>query len=174
MTVDVLPFDDLALIVSGGADLSDDGVYRWQLTRTWDYAEPVLAWIMLNPSTADAEKDDRTIGRCVSFARGWGYGGILVVNLFAARCTDPKKLPQFADPVGRGNDERLLDVALRHVTVAAWGASVPHYWRHRPAGVVAQIRAAGGELFHLGLTADGHPRHPLYVKGGTPLTRWAS
>lgn len=157
-----------------GATLSADGVYRYRLARTWDDGVPPLAWLMLNPSTADASNDDPTIRRCIGFARGFGYGGIVVVNLFAARATDPTEIGSFIDPVGPDNDATLLDVCRQHTTVAAWGASVPHYWRHRPRAVVSRMRAAGVALYALGFTKAGHPRHPLYVRGDAALTRWES
>lgn len=155
---------------SSSAVISDDGTYRYRLTRTWEPDAPELAWIMLNPSTADAEQDDPTIRRCISFAKSWGYGGIVVVNLFAARCTDPAGLCSFIDPIGPENEAYLrLETQFRTV-VAAWGASVPHYWRHRPRAVLTQLQDRA--VHHLGLTKDGHPRHPLYVKGDTPPTLW--
>lgn len=156
------------------ASLSDDGLYRYSLTRTWDYDLPSVAFCMLNPSTADALIDDPTIRRCVGFARGWGYGSLNVVNMFAWRATDPDALALADDPIGPENDRALFAVSQQGPLVCAWGASVPHYWRHRPAAIVAQLRAARAELFHLGLTKDGHPRHPLYLRGDTAMTRWSS
>jgi hypothetical protein len=64
-------------------------VYRYELRRVWDAQLGLACWVMLNPSTADANEDDPTIRRCVNFARTWGYGGIVVRNLFALRATDP-------------------------------------------------------------------------------------
>lgn len=85
------------------AVLSDDGQYRCQLERTWGFGDAVT-FVMLNPSTADARKDDPTIRRCLSYARSWGYDGIRVVNLYALRSSDPKMLKTVADPVGPEND----------------------------------------------------------------------
>src|SRR5271154_3410516 len=85
------------------ADISEDGLYRYWLTRTWDPTKPVLNWIMLNPSTADANKDDATIRRCMNFAKHWHYGGIAVYNLFAFRATDPKVLLKTQHKTGLRN-----------------------------------------------------------------------
>src|SRR5262249_62207047 len=71
------------------AGFSRCGRYRYWLTRTWDAARPAVCWLMLNPSTADAARDDPTIRRCIGLARRWGHGGIVVVNLFAWRAPDP-------------------------------------------------------------------------------------
>lgn len=81
------------------ACLSDDGLYRYFLTRVWDVQLPVLAFILLNPSTADDEHDDATVIRCVDYAKQWGYGGIEVYNLYAFRATNPRELIREKYPV---------------------------------------------------------------------------
>lgn len=157
-----------------GADLSADGVYRYSLVRRWTAARPTLPIVMLNPSTADAEVDDRTIGRCVSFADAAGYGAIRVVNLYAARTTRPVHLfdGTIPDPVGPRNDA-VLEVALRYAALAgvpalcAWGSNAA------PDRVAAFGRLTASilplQLVALHVNADGSPKHPLYVKGGTVL-----
>ncbi len=90
-----------------GAVLSADGVYRYRLWRTWDASKPTLAFLMLNPSTADATEDDPTIRRCLGFAKEWGYGSLVVVNLFALRSPNPDALRENDDPVGPENGEHL-------------------------------------------------------------------
>jgi hypothetical protein len=141
-------------------------VYRYDLRRIW--GEPgfrVVNFIMLNPSTADATKNDPTITRCVDFARRWGFGGLTVTNLFALRSTDPKKLRKAADPVGPLNDEFLLRWALSaDRVVCAWGA---HLWAlRRGKEVLARLRAAGVVPHLIGFpTKGGHPPHPLYLPG---------
>lgn len=154
--------------------ISDCGNYRYTLTRIWDRSLPVLVFSMLNPSKANALINDPTIVRCIDFAKRWGYGGIVVVNLFAWRATDPTELTRCADPIGPDNDRHLFAVTEGRDVIAAWGASVPKYWRHRPAAVTTQLRERGVALHHLGLTKDGHPRHPLYLRGDTTPTRWAA
>jgi len=144
------------------AFLSNDGLYRYSLTRRWDESD-LLCWIMLNPSTADADNDDPTIRRCMSFARAWGYGGILVVNLFAFRATDPKELVKATDPIGPCNNSILETAAKSHVTVAAWGCGGALKDRG------GKVRGLLGdcELLCLGLTKDRYPKHPLYVPADT-------
>jgi hypothetical protein len=129
---------------------------------------------MLNPSTADADIDDSTIRKCCGFARRWSCGGIIVVNLFALRSTDPRGLRQAADPVGPENDQFLLDAARAAVlTVAAWGNHGTYLGRDRR--VVDMFHGAGVELHRLGdLTGPGHPRHPLMPSYATPLVRWGA
>lgn len=164
------------------AVLSDCGTYRYELARIWNPSVRPVLFIGMNPSTADAENDDNTIRRCVRFARDWGYGGLLMGNLFAYRATDPKALPGIdATPVvsavgemGSGFDdwghrwsENVNDTHLRAMsgraglTVAAWGAiKMPYGWEGR----VEHVRSKLGQMHALAFTKGGHPRHPLYVK----------
>ena len=99
--------DRLLANVIGGATFSRDRRYRYRLWRRWDRSRAVVAFVMLNPSTADAMHDDPTIRRCVGFARAWGFGGVDVVNLFALRATDTRALRKAADPIGPANDRHL-------------------------------------------------------------------
>jgi hypothetical protein len=156
------------LVLIGSADISDCGRYRYLLTRRWAAGEVVL-FVMLNPSTADAERDDPTLVRCSRRARELGFGGLCVANLFAWRSTDPKVLHSVPDPVGPANDEALQTAAERAaMIVCAWGAGGALHTRG--AAVAARLRAIGRPVSHLGLTALGEPRHPLRVSYRTPLT----
>lgn len=150
------------------AVISPDGIYRYELRRIWGDPTRLVGWIMLNPSTADADLDDPTIRRCVGFAREWGYGGIVVRNLFALRATDPAALKVHPDPVGPENDEWLLAAGQDALTICAWGAHGS--LRGRGTGVRDLLTAGGAQLHHLGLTKDGSPRHPLYLpRTATPV-----
>jgi len=140
-----------------GATLSGDRVYRYALTRQWGDGERV-AFIGLNPSTADATTDDPTIRRCIGFARDWGYDGLVMLNLFAFRATDPAVMMAAADPVGPENDATIMEyVDSTAVIVAAWGA----HGDYRKRG--ASVRAMIPDLRCLKLTKNGHPGHPLYL-----------
>ena len=134
------------------------------LERTWDDALPGALIVGLNPSTADETTDDPTIRRCIGFAKEWGCGGVRVLNLFAFCATRPEDLWKARDPVGEDND-RWLQRASREarLTVAAWGV---HGHGHERAATVIGMLA---RPLCLGLTKDGAPRHPLYVKAGTVL-----
>jgi hypothetical protein len=145
--------------------------YRYRLTRTWNQEWPPVTWIMLNPSTADAFSDDPTIRRCTGFSRAFAAGGMIIVNLFAYRATEPSALRGVADPVGPLNDRHVREACQAGaVTIAAWGAHGA--LAGRAEAVTAMLRAAGVQLSCLGTTRDGHPRHPLYVPGSVPLTPW--
>src|SRR5438309_1547537 len=89
------------------ATISNCQQYRYRLSRCWDESLPACMFIMLNPSTADAKVDDRTIKRCMAYARAWGYGKLYVGNLFAFRATKPKNMKAASDPVGPNNHHHL-------------------------------------------------------------------
>lgn len=148
--------------VKGGARLSPDGAYRYELTREWTEYGRYITWIMLNPSTADADRDDPTIRRCITFSRRWGYGALRVVNLFAFRATDPRALLGVEDPVGEENDESIKQaVGASYRTICAWGSNPAA--RERAEEVRRLL--CFSKLYCLGRTMYGAPRHPLYVRG---------
>lgn len=148
--------------LKSSAEISECGRYRYWLRRSYLHGGngQVVAFLMLNPSTADALQDDPTIRRCLAFTRAWGYSILSVRNLFALRATDPKELLTAEDPIGPQNDAELLALRTAHLVIAAWGAKVP-FGRDRK---VLEL-LAGVPLFCLGTTKDGSPRHPLYVRG---------
>lgn len=157
-----------------GADLSDDGRYRFRLWRIWDWDMPVDCWIMLNPSTADATDDDLTIKKCRGFSqRGGLAGGIMVVNLYALRATDPADLLRSAHPVGTGTDVWLLaEARAAGRVIAAWGANVLHGRvgiGGRDEHVLGLLAARRVPVLCLGTTRDGHPRHPSRLAYDTPF-----
>jgi hypothetical protein len=139
------------------AGFSRCGRYRYWLRRIWDPALAHCVFIGLNPSTADAREDDPTLRRCLSFARGWGYGSLLLVNLFSLRATDPRALKMASDPIGPRTDLWLRRAAAETDTViAAWGNG----------GLLMNRGMTVHQMLKnpccLGLTALGMPRHPLY------------
>lgn len=158
-----------------GAVISDDGVFRYVLWRTWDPELPRVAYCMLNPSTADGTEDDATIRRCVGFARDQGYGAIDVINLFAYRATKPDELI----PAAGGNGQNWWDItgtenpawwaevlAGSDALVCAWGAwwnNVPVQKRPPRDSPVKLAREFRVPVLCLGLTKGGQPKHPLYI-----------
>lgn len=155
-----------------GADIDPTGAYRYDLRRSW--GEPgfkVVNFIMLNPSTADASIDDPTIRRCVGFAKSWGYGGLVVTNLFAFRATDPRELLDADDSIGPLNDAYIARWAGgSDAVVCAWGSNARV--KFRAPEVLHDIRKAGKVPMAIRMTKDGHPSHPLYLPANlcpTPL-----
>lgn len=148
-----------------------DGPYRYVLARRWAVDGPTAWFIMLNPSTADAETDDPTIRRCIGFARSWGMSSLAVLNLYAWRATDPKELRRQAaigvDVCGPHNDRFLRSLAALpddEPIIAAWGAHAP---RARADHVMAMPGMDRTQC--LGTSKHGQPRHPLYIRSTTAL-----
>lgn len=157
----------------GLATATYDATERWRfrLSRVWDSSGTRCVFVMLNPSTATEEVLDRTVSRCVRFARGWGHGSLEVVNVFAYRATRPAELKKFDSPVGVGNDAAISAAAVAgDVVIAAWGVHAVHLGRE--AQVRALLAESGASTSLLRLTKRGHPGHPLYVRGDTRPTPW--
>jgi hypothetical protein len=145
------------------AVISDCGAFRYRLTRNWtDDTASVLLFVMLNPSTADADIDDPTIRKCIGFAKRLGYGGIEVVNLYAYRATDPKELKAAGYQLGPDNDRHTMAAIRRAANVAlAWGANARGMIR--PDIVLRMVREAGVTPMALRRLADWVPEHPLML-----------
>ena len=183
------------MLVKSGAVIIGD--YRYLLWREWDSQNPTVAFIMLNPSRADAEFNDPTITRCINFAQAWGYGRLEVVNLFAYRTAHPSLLKQAAKPVGSNNDQYVLTtVQHSEQVILAWGNHgtwqqqdlhilelLKNYtypsWCEFPSAGLSHLRgiiSSNGEnprgvapLYCFGMTKKGCPRHPLYLHHKTQL-----
>lgn len=154
----------------------EHAIYRYRLWRKLlTPGTQRILFVMLNPSTADALQDDPTIRRCAGFAEAAGAGSFDVVNLFALRATDPIQLDDFiGDIVGPENDEEIAWAARdADLAVCAWGARADGRWP-RVERVLGILRSAGHRtLYCLGETQAGHPKHPLYLAGSTPLEVYA-
>lgn len=145
------------------ADISPCGLYRYSLTRVWANGR-LVAWVMLNPSTADAREDDPTIRKVMGFSKAWGYAGCVVVNLFALRSTDPRALQSAADPFGPENHRALDEYTYSGPTVAAWGDSGGRLIER------AVRRLPRVPMLCLGTTKSGNPRHPCRLAYSTPVS----
>ena len=143
------------------AELSNCRNYRYALWRTWDDEKGKAMFIGLNPSTADEIEDDRTIKRCISYAKQWGYGGIIMGNLFAYRTPSPAEMMMSNDPVGPENDtwlKRLSEEA--DIVVAMWGNSGS--FLNRSNEVVKMFPS----LMCLCITNAGQPHHTRGLPDG--------
>lgn len=152
------------------AVISACGKYRYNLHRwvSHDGRRGRVLFVMLNPSTADAEANDPTIRKCIGFARSWGFSEVEVVNLFAFRATDPDELKRTVSPVGPENDVSTEEAVNRaEMIVVAWGGKVPKHHRWRVEHVCEYLFDA--DVKCLGYTKHGDPRHPLMLSYSTPL-----
>lgn len=142
------------------ATFSPCRTYRYFLCRRWEPALPLVMFVGLNPSTADETRDDPTLRRCAGFARAWGFGGVILVNLFAYRASDPRALHHAPDPLGPENDAWLVqgqeEAAL---VVAAWGNGGAY------RGRAGEIRPRLRDPHALAVNQTGQPAHPLFLRG---------
>ena len=144
------------------AEFSPDRRHRYALWRTWDKDGEVAMFLCLNPSTATEIKNDPTVSRCIEFAKRWGYGGMIMANIFAYRATDPDDMKNVPDPVGPDNDKWLNQLADESdLIVIAWGNHGLHLDRSKS---VMELMA-GRQLHYLEFNDNGEPKHPLYCSG---------
>jgi hypothetical protein len=134
--------------------------YRYALWRVWDDSKPYVMFIGLNPSTADETQDDPTIRRCIGYSKGWGFGGLCMVNLFAFRATEPANMMSANSPIGSKNDVWIQQFANdAGLIVAAWGNDGTFMGRSKL--VLDMIP----DLMCLKINKTGEPAHPLYQPG---------
>ena len=141
------------------ATLSDCRTYRYSLSRTWDNSKAYVLFIGLNPSTADENKDDPTIRRCIDYAKSWGFGGLKMVNLFAYRATLPSDLKKADFPIGVDNDKHIKELSSSaSITIVAW--SNDGSYLNRDKEVLELIK----NPMCLNINKPRQPSHPLYQK----------
>lgn len=149
--------------------LTRDRVFRYTLWRRWSDGDRYVNFILLNPSTADEERDDPTTRKCVRMAQMWGdFDSICITNLFAYKATDPRKMKAATDPIGFGNNRWLEKIAKdASLIVCAWG--LDGSFTGRSAAVKRLLRRF--DLHYLRITR-GEPWHPLYLPDNTSPSRW--
>jgi len=154
-----------------GALFSGCRRWRYLLWRRWDKSRAVANFLMLNPSTADEAKLDPTCARARAYAEAWGYGALIVTNIFGWRSTDPAALKRVRDPVGEGNDAAILRAAKESdLVVCAWGNHGEY--EQRGLKVLNDLRTSGVKLHVLKTTGSGQPAHPLYLKKSLKAAPW--
>jgi hypothetical protein len=154
-----------------GATFSPCRRWRYLLWRRWDESKPVANFLMLNPSTADEMKLDPTCSRARDYAERWGYGALIVTNVFGWRATDPAEMKAVKDPVGRGNDAAIVRAARDSaLVVCAWGNHGAHM--ERSAAVRGLLNTQKIKLHTLRVNAGGEPAHPLYLPGKLNPLSW--
>lgn len=157
------------------AIISECGTYRYRLERELGLLGRPGAFVMINPSTADAHCDDPTIRRIMGFGRQFGWSKVIVGNLFAFRTPNVRLLGQVHDPIGPLNAQHLAAILSDSGSVVvAWGPNtkLPKLLQAEWKRFVALATAQKKDLFCLGLANDGHPRHPLMLRRDSNLSRW--
>ena len=157
----------MGFLVNKNATFSDCRKYRYVLSRTWDSKKKTILFIGLNPSTADEQIDDPTIRRCINYAQNWGYGSLLMVNLFAYRATMPTELKKVKNPIGNDNDLHIKELIKKvDLAVAAWGNEGSLLNRDK------EIKKIIPNLMCLKINKSGQPAHPLYQKKDLQLIKY--
>ena len=157
-------------LTPSGARFSRCRKWRYLLWRRWADG-PVANFLMLNPSTADEVKLDPSCTRARRYAERWGFGALVVTNLFGWRATDPDEMKAAREPVGRDNDRAILEAARgADLVVCAWGNHGAHL--ERSGRVTAFLKQAGVPLHVLRMNGAGEPAHPLYLPGALVPQRW--
>lgn len=156
------------------AVVTPDRLYRYRLDRRWA-SGPRICWVMLNPSTADANKDDMTLRLVRGYSQRWGFGALIVVNLFALRATNPDELLKHSveydmGPQNMAYVEDAMTEAER--VMAAWGTLPRSLSRMVVGRITAMAYDRGITLHALGITKDGSPRHPRFVKADVHPMIW--
>lgn len=156
--------------------LSDDEKYRYELGRVWVPSRGLAVFCMMNPSVADDVDPDLTLTKCVGFAQQWNLGGVILVNAFALRSTNPRRLLHETDPIGPENDRFITDALLRSarkMTIAAWGGlPKPANGLYVPCDLPLRIQRVERLCLSwhcLGITRDGFPKHPSRIAYDTKL-----
>lgn len=153
-----------------GAVFSIDERYRYLLYRRWNLlfaaeSPRMAAFIGLNPSVADASRNDPTITRCINFAKSWGYDGMYMLNGRAFIATKPADMKRADDPIGPHNADYLTRYTdLAKITVCCWGANIKGVSKEFMRELWGNI---AGPTHCLGLSQAGHPLHPLMLKATT-------
>ena len=156
------------LLVNKNATFSDCRKYRYALSRTWNGKKKTILFIGLNPSTANEKIDDPTIRRCINYAQNWGYGSLLMVNLFAYRATMPSELKNVKNPIGNDNDLHIIELSKKaDIAVAAWGNEGTLLNRDK------EVKKILPNLMCLKINKSGQPAHPLYQKKDLKLIKYS-
>ena len=158
----------MGLLVNKNATFSDCRKYRYALSRTWNGKKKTILFIGLNPSTANEKIDDPTIRRCINYAQNWGYGSLLMVNLFAYRATLPSELKNVKNPIGNDNDIQIIELSKKaDIAVAAWGNEGTLLNRDK------EVKKILPNLMCLKINKSGQPSHPLYQKKDLKLIKYS-
>lgn len=162
------------------AYISECGLYRYSMRIQWNFDDDrglddaplrFMGLFMLNPSIASHLISDPTAKRGVGFAKREGFDGLLIGNPYAFRATKPKDLFKAIDPIGPENFIELYNMLLAvDKAVVGWGANLAdNRAREDFLNIVDRVKI---DLYCLGRTKSGEPRHPLYLRSDTKLELW--
>ncbi len=153
-------------ILKTGATFSPCRRYRYELYRIWDDQKPLIMFIGLNPSTANEFEPDNTIKRVVAMARGWGYGGVYMMNLFCFVTAYPDELDVSKEDIALNDQWLRTTEALCDTVVFAWGA-----FKQTDGRAESVIRMFPNAMA-LHINKNGSPKHPLYCRSDSCLIKY--
>ena len=146
-------------IIKKSAIFSPCNQYRYSLSRVWNLSQKPALIIGLNPSTADEKKDDPTIRRSMHYAYRWGFGGLIMVNLFALKATLPSDLRKANNPIGEDNNKFIIEHQKESgIVLVAWGNDGALHNRDK------EVLDLINNPMCLKVNKTGQPAHPLYQK----------
>lgn len=159
--------------VTGNAYITEDEKHRLWLSRTWGPGARYLAILGMNPSAARPDMDDPTIRRDIGFAQRPGFDGLFKINYATYRATDPKQLLALgAACVHPENKHILQKIGGRcSMVIIATGVVVPELHGYAREAIET-LREIKRELWCLGFTKGGYPKHTLYLKSNTKPIRF--
>ena len=145
----------MKLEIGAGVEFSECRKYRYKLWRVWDDNLPIVMCIGLNPSTANAIKNDPTITNLSKMLKILGYGGFYMMNLFAFISSHPADMLTCADAIG-DNDIKLKEVSeICDEVIFCWGNFKQADER------IKEVLPKYPNAKCFGLTKSGKPFHPL-------------
>lgn len=150
------------------ATISDCKNYRYKLSRIWDKNKPKIVFIGINPSTADDKEDDPTIRKLIAYSKAWGYGGFIIINLFAFRTAKVYDLLKIKHHFGPENENYLRKYTGYKTVVVMWGAKANEINRYVAKRVLNMIE----NPMCFGKNADGSPKHPLFMAPNVKLQKY--
>jgi hypothetical protein len=156
--------------INRGAKFSPCKKYRLQLWRLWDDQLPIIMFLMLNPSSADAHNDDPTIRRCVNFTKNWGYGGFYIGNLYPLISSKPKLLLESLSVSHSENKLNLDEMAEKcDKIICAWGNFEIVKKLGIPNDFLIDYK---NKLYYISKSKNETPKHPLYLKSSLKLKKY--
>jgi hypothetical protein len=156
--------------INRGTKFSPCKKYRLQLWRLWDDQLPIIMFLMLNPSSADAHNDDPTIRRCVNFTKNWGYGGFYIGNLYPLISSKPKLLLESLSVSHSENKLNLDEMAEKcDKIICSWGNFEIVKKLGIPNDFLVDYK---NKLYYISKSKNETPKHPLYLKSSLKLKKY--
>lgn len=153
--------------------IGDDDTIRFLLEIQGDNQIVIIG---ANPSSANETQPDRTVTMGMSIAERYNYNGVVFLNLYAQRATNPNELDlAINQPLHTKNLEIIKSVLKRSErpsVLLCYGDLVLKRPYLAPIlHEILTISPCSITWFKMGdLTANGNPRHLSRLSCSTPMT----